>query len=241
MKTAMILAAGRGERLKPLTNVLPKALCLLKGKALIEYHLLKLKAAGFERVLINHAHLGGQIRQQLGNGSAWNLDLQYLPEPPGGLETGGGIYNALPFLGSSPFLVINADVFIDLDLSQFNFPPEAKLGHLLLVKAPALDYSADFGLDQAGWTQEKKQGWASLDKRLYTFSGLAYYHPAFFAKAKPGRYSVRSLLYENILAQRISAEVYEGTWVDIGSPARLAFAENILNIQTQHANISQTV
>ncbi|MBY0377209.1 MAG: NTP transferase domain-containing protein, partial [Gammaproteobacteria bacterium] len=116
MKTAMILAAGRGDRLKPLTEKQPKAMCLVQQKPLIEHHVARLAELGFERIVINHAYLGSQIRRHLGTGSKWGIEICYAPEPPGGLETGGGIYNALPLLGKQPFVTVNADVFTD-----FNF------------------------------------------------------------------------------------------------------------------------
>jgi N-acetyl-alpha-D-muramate 1-phosphate uridylyltransferase len=213
MKTAFILAAGRGERLKPLTNTCPKALCVIHGIPLITHHIQKLVQAGIFRICINHAYLGGKIRQYLGNGQALGADIVYIPEPPGGLETGGGIVHALPLLGTDPFIVVNADIFTDYDFATLKIPTPY-LGHLVLVpKNPKLQHSGDFGLTS-------NQRLCNTNKD-YTFSGIAAYKPELFTDCTLGRYSVIPLIRRSTEAHRISGEIYSGVWFDIGSPERL--------------------
>ncbi|WP_019215971.1 N-acetylmuramate alpha-1-phosphate uridylyltransferase MurU [Legionella tunisiensis] len=213
MKTAMILAAGRGVRLKPLTDQVPKAMCQVHNKPLIEYHVEKLAKSGFERIVINHAYLGGQIRQHLGNGTRWGVEICYSPEPPGGLETGGGIHAALPLLGNTPFITVNADIFTDYDFSQLSLAEET-MAHLVLVPNPQHN-QGDFGLgNQQRLTNQK----------LYTFAGITCYRPEAFEQCKTGRYSVVSLLRDLTSRNLASGELYQGLWIDIGSSERLKFA-----------------
>jgi MurNAc alpha-1-phosphate uridylyltransferase len=213
MKTAMILAAGRGERLKPLTEIKPKALCVVKDKPLIEHHVLNLARAGFEKVIINHAYLGGQIRQHLGNGTRWGIDICYSPEPPGGLETGGGIVNALPLLGNQPFITVNADIYTDFDFAQLQ-PAEANSIHVILVnKNPTLKHHGDFGLvNQMQLTNANRE---------YTLAGICCYHPQVFMECNQGRYSVAPIIRDYAEQNKATASVYDGMWFDIGSLERL--------------------
>jgi MurNAc alpha-1-phosphate uridylyltransferase len=212
MKTAMILAAGRGERLKPFTERTPKALCIIKNKPLIEHHVINLAKAGFERIIINHAYLGGQIRQHLGNGARWGIEICYSPEPPGGLETGGGIVNALPLLGDQPFVTVNADIYTDFDFTHLN-PLEKNSIHVILVnKNPALKHHGDFGLVNQYQLSTNPE---------YTLAGICCYHPTVFADCKQGRYSVVPLIKHYAQQNRATASVYEGIWFDIGSVERL--------------------
>ena len=215
MKTAMILAAGRGERLKPITETRPKALCFIHNKPLIQYHLERLAQAGFKRVIINHAYLGGQIRAYLGDGSAWGLSIQYSPEPPGGLETGGGIVNALALLGDEPFVTVNADILTNYDFLSLKLPKNS-LAHLVLIKKPPYYQQGDFSLSASGLLENTPP--------TYTFSGIACYDPIFFHYAKPGRYSVTPMLRLCAEAKQATAEVFDGEWSDIGSPDRLLLA-----------------
>lgn len=217
MKTAMILAAGRGERLKPLTDKLPKAMCLVQEKPLIEHHVTKLAAAGFERIVINHAYLGSQIRRHLGNGSKWNLEICYTPEPPGGLETGGGIFNALPLLGEEPFVTVNADIYTNFDFRLLKLQ-EGIMTHLILVKNPEHNVRGDFDL-----TCEKH---LSNKNKRYTYSGIAYYRPETFQFSEIGRYSVVSLWRDLANQKLATGELFEGLWVDIGTVERLRFANS---------------
>ena len=219
MKTAMILAAGRGERLRPLTDLMPKALCKVHGIALIEYHITHLARAGFNRIVINHAYFGGQIRRLLGHGDRFGIEICYAPEPPGGLETGGGIFNALPLLGEEPFVTVNADVFTDFDFVQLALPIHS-CAHLVLINKPDYQSQGDFGLSSTGLLDN--------NHRQYTFAGIACYQPAFFHGSKPGRYSVTPLLRQLANEGRATGEFYTGTWIDIGSPARLILAQSLL-------------
>ena len=220
MKTAMILAAGQGTRLRPLTNLIPKALCPLRGQPLIAYHLNHLIKAGFERVIINHAHLGGQIRQWVTSQDFPNLDIHFSPEPPGALETGGGIVQALDLLGDQPFLTLNADIFSDYDLSKICLN-QPYMMHAVLVPKPSYRSHGDFGLSANGLLQNQDSS--------YVFSGIATYHPKFFNQAPSGRYSVSSAIREAALKGLVSAELYSGFWFDIGSAEQWAMAEKLLS------------
>jgi MurNAc alpha-1-phosphate uridylyltransferase len=217
MKTALILAAGRGERLRPITDSRPKALCIVQNKPIIEYHVANLAKAGFERIVINHAYLGGQIRHYLGTGSRFGVEICYSPEPPGGLETGGGIVYALPLLGKEPFLTVNADIVTDYNFSLLTRPNNS-LAHVVLVNKPTYLKHADFGLC--------KNNLLDNTNRQYTFPGIACYHPELFRARKLGRYSVTPILRQLAIDQRATGELYTGKWLDIGTPERLELANN---------------
>lgn len=216
MKTAMILAAGRGERLKPLTDVQPKALCVVRNKPLIEHHVINLANAGFERLVINHAYLGGQIRQHLGNGERWGVEICYSPEPPGGLETGGGIVNALPLLGNQPFITVNADIYTDFDFSQLRPAGNNSIHVILVNKNPSLNHHGDFGL-----INQNQLTNASTE---YILAGICCYHPQVFANCEQGRYSVAPIIRQYAEQSRATASIYNGIWFDIGSLERLRAA-----------------
>lgn len=223
MKSALIFAAGRGERLYPITRYIPKALCPIKGIPVIEYHIIKLQQAGIERLFINHAYLGEQIKQHLGNGARFDLEITYLPEPPGGFETGGTLLTLLPYLSGEPFITINADIYTDYDFSMLSAPHPTLAAHLVLVPQVNIHRVANFGLSE--------EGLLTLDTPEFIFSGIAVYHPAWFSAEKFRRFSVSSLLREWTRQQKISGELYSGTWVDIGTPARLKYLENLLNAE----------
>lgn len=227
MKTAMILAAGRGERLKPLTEKLPKAMCLVDKRPLIEHHVEKLAGSGFERIVINHAYLGEQIRRHLGNGAKWGVEICYSPEPPGGLETGGGIYNALAMLGKNPFVTVNADVFTDFDFSSLSLK-DGIMTNLILVNNPKHNSCGDFDLTD--------QHLLSNQVKRYTFAGIACYRPEAFQQCRVGRYSVVPLLHGLIAEKLATGEVYQGLWVDIGSSERLKFANSLGRAPGQENN-----
>lgn len=211
----MILAAGRGERLKPLTNTTPKALCQVANRPIIDYQLQKLAAAGFEKVVINHAYLGWKIRDYLQNRPKLNLEIVFSPEPPGGLETGGGIYHALKHFNNQAFAVINADIYSDYDLGQIHLP-DTSLAHLILTKTPK-GQRADFGLNKNQLVNNPKK---------YTFSGIACYSPEFFEDANSGRYSVTPILRKLATQNKISGELFTGSWIDIGTIEKLNLANN---------------
>ena len=223
MKTAMILAAGRGERLRPLTEKIPKALCQIRGKPLIEHHVLNLAKAGFTHLVINHAYLGGQIRQHLGRGERFGVNISYSPEPPGGLETGGGIVNARRLLGDEPFLTVNADIYTDFDFSTLEPPIQHDIHVILVPKAPHLGHYGDFGMEGHMLKNTERQ---------YTLAGICYYQPQVFAQCSQGRYSVTSILRQSASQHKVSAVLHNGLWSDIGSLQRL----HALNAQLQEGS-----
>lgn len=209
----MILAAGRGERMRPLTDRTPKPLLPVAGKPLIVWHLERLARAGIHDIVINHAHLGEQIEVLLGDGAAWGVQIQYSTEPAGALETAGGIANALPLLGNEPFLVINGDIFCDWDFGHAR--PCNQLAHLILVDNPLHHPAGDFTL------VDQKVGIGGTAQ--LTFSGIGIYRPELFAGIVCGQSAkLAPLLHEAITAGRISGEHHHGRWVDVGTPERLA-------------------
>lgn len=209
---AMILAAGRGERLRPLTDQLPKPLVPIAGKPLIEYHLSALAAAGFREVVINQGHLGSQLPEALDNGQRWGINIHWSDEQPEALETGGGIFKALPLLGSSPFLVINGDVWTDYPLARLR-AVKCDWAHLVMVPNPAHNPTGDFALEGARITEEG-------EPRL-TFSGIGVYHPRLFSSCEAGKFSIVPLLRSAMTNHLVTGEKFTGAWDDIGSPERL--------------------
>jgi MurNAc alpha-1-phosphate uridylyltransferase len=212
-RIAMILAAGRGERMRPLTDRLPKPLLEVRGKALIEYHLERVARAGITQVVVNLAWLGSMIRDRLGDGSRYGLRIAYSEESPRALETAGGIFRALPLLGKEPFLVLNGDVFTDFPASGATLG-EDRDAHLVLVPNPPQHPQGDFGLEQALAVPGGSP--------RYTFSGIAVYRPEFFAGCVDGAFPLKPLLLRSMERQRCSAELYRGLWEDVGTPERLA-------------------
>lgn len=228
----MILAAGRGERMRPLTDALPKPLLRAGGKALIEYHLMNLAKSGFADVVINHAWLGKVIEDALGNGDQYGLTIHYSRESSG-LETAGGIANARTLLtgaeGRQPFFVVNGDIYCEYDfsrllplLARMQAGPDQMLAHLVLVDNPAHHTAGDFSLD-AGRV-------ISASQHSLTFSGIGLYQPALFDGITPGTPArLAPLLHQAIADQRISGEYYQGMWMDVGTPDRLYFLDEQLN------------
>jgi len=211
---AIILAAGRGERMRPLTDHTPKPLLRVAGRPLIVHHLEGLRAAGVVDVVINTGHLGEQLPAALGNGDAWGVRIAWSPEPPGALETGGGIYQALPLLGSEPFMVVNGDIWTDYPFARLPEAP-AGLAHLVLVDNPSHHAEGDFALLESGLVVEHAR------PRL-TFSGISVLHPALFHDCRPGRFPLGPLLRRAMAVGAVSGEHYSGGWRDIGTPERLA-------------------
>jgi N-acetyl-alpha-D-muramate 1-phosphate uridylyltransferase len=213
---AMILAAGRGERMRPLTDTLPKPLLEVHGKPLIVWHLEKLAKSGFKDIVINIAHLGFKIPETLGDGSKYGVNITYSDEQnEGALESAGGIVKALPLLGDEPFLVVNGDVFCDYNFNA-DFDIGDKLAHLILVPNPEHNPNGDFGLKDALVLNN--------DKTKYTFSGIGYYSPKLFSELAYGKSALTPLLREKIKNEKINGELYKNMWHDIGTPQRL---ENI--------------
>jgi len=212
----MILAAGRGERMRPLTDFTPKPLLKIKGKALIAYHLEKLTLAGFEKIVINHHWLGEQIEMALGNGDKYGIKIKYSKEI-NILETGGGIVQALPLLGKEPFLVINGDIWCNLDFNEINLNIE-KLAYLFLVSNPEHNLKGDFGLEN-GFVINEPQ---------FTFSGIGIYHPNLFKDYEIKKLPLAPILRKEILEKNVTGEHFKGQWFDIGTPARLEMLETML-------------
>lgn len=216
---AMILAAGRGERMRPLTDSLPKPLLPVAGKPLIVWHLEKLALAGIRNVVINHAWLGNLIESHLGNGAQFGLNIRYSAEDTA-LETAGGIAKALPLLGADPFLVINGDVWCDWDVSQAHdlvaqFKKNTQHAWLLLVPNPLHHPQGDFELLASGII-------GSGNTDCHTFSGIGMYDPALFDSITPGQSAkLAPLLRQAISNHAVSGKLYTGTWVDVGTPERL--------------------
>lgn len=215
----MVLAAGRGERMRPLTDREPKPLLRVGGKRLIEYHLERLAAGGFREVVINTAWLGDQIRAALGAGGQYGLAITYSHEQPEALETGGGIFQALPLLGSHPFLLVNGDVWTDIDLGALRrAPPDDSLAHLVLVPNPPQHARGDFRLEPGLPWGRVSEG----EGLRHTYSGVGIYRPEFFEGCKPGKFPLLPLLRRAISRHALSGELHTGRWYDIGTPERLA-------------------
>ncbi|HHM06525.1 MAG TPA: nucleotidyltransferase family protein [Gammaproteobacteria bacterium] len=217
---AMILAAGRGERMRPLTNTLPKPLLTVAGKPLIHYHIEALRAAGITRLVINLAYRGAQIQAALGDGSRFGVQIQYSHEGPQPLETGGGILHALALLGDQPFIVVNGDIWTNYSYARLPARPPG-LAHLVLVDNPPHNPQGDFALRQG----RVHDG----DGVRLTYSGIGVYRPELFSSCAAGRFPLAPLLRRAIARGRVSAEHYTGTWFDIGTPARLAEVEQRLS------------
>lgn len=213
VERAMLLAAGRGERMRPLTDTVPKPLLTVRGKPLIVWHLERLARLGVKQVVINLAWLGDQVRAALGDGSRWQLQIHYSDEGAAALETGGGIFQALPWLGPQPFLVVNADVFTDLDFGLLRIAPDA-LAHLVLVANPMHHPHGDFALVNGRVQQDGGARW--------TYSGIGLYRPELFAGCSAGKFPLLPLLRRAIASQRLHGQVFEGAWNDVGSVERLA-------------------
>jgi N-acetyl-alpha-D-muramate 1-phosphate uridylyltransferase len=209
---AMILAAGRGERLGVLTKAKPKPLLEVGGESLIERHLRRLRAAGFDEVVINLSYLGELIRAALGDVSAWGQKISYSEEPSPALETGGGIINALSLFERERFLVVNADIY-----TEFDFSTLACDGHeaaMMLVPNPDHHPEGDFGVSTAGTM--------TIEGPHYTYGGVAVFSPSIFADFPPGRRPLRPILDAAIRRGVVRGAVYDGLWQDVGTPARLA-------------------
>jgi MurNAc alpha-1-phosphate uridylyltransferase len=215
----MVLAAGRGDRMRPLTDREPPPLLRVGGKRLIEWHLDRLAAGGFREIVVNTAWLGDMIPSAIGTGEQFGLSITYSHERPEALETGGGIFQALPLLGSAPFLLVNGDVWTDVDFGALRRdPPAGALAHLVLVRNPPQHPRGDFCL-----AESPRQGWLSEDEgSRHTYSGIGIYRPEFFEGCTPGRFPLLPLLLRAISRRALSGELHQGRWYDIGTPERLA-------------------
>ncbi len=226
---AMLLAAGRGERLRPLTDTVPTALVPVLGKPLIAWHLERLAAAGFRNAVVNVAHLGEKIVAALGDGTRFGLSLRYSREPEP-LETAGGIAAALPLLGAAPFLLVNADIYCEFDFRRLRgFALGRNLAHLVLVPNPPHRPAGDFAL-AGGQVLGKAEG---AERPRYTYAGLAVVSPQLVAAVKAGaKAPLAPLLYAAADRGELGGEAYEGLWQDVGTAARLAELESLLGSRT---------
>ncbi len=228
----MILAAGRGERMRPLTDNLPKPLLEVGGHRLIEYHLAALAKHGISEIVINLSWMGSRIREALGD-RRHGLTIRYSEEGAVPLGTGGGLFAALPLLGAEPFLVVNGDVWCDLALQSLK-PPAASLAHLVLVDNPEHHPGGDFGLDASG-------GIRPLPQRL-TYSGISVLDPRLFEACEAGVFPLKPLLDRAMEAGRLTGQRHTGTWTDVGTPARLAALDSLLRLgQAWHPVLSSPV
>ncbi len=211
-RAAMILAAGRGERMRPLTDATPKPLLVVRGRPLIEHHVLALARASVSPIVINLSWLGEQIRAYLGDGGRYGVAIRYSDEQPRALETAGGIFRALRLLGPGPIAVLNGDVFTDYPFGDLRIAADRD-AHLVLVDNPSHHPAGDFGLEGssvvAGGAQQ------------LTFAGIAVYRRQFFEGCSDGAFPLKPLLLRSIAAGRCSGERYDGRWADVGTPERL--------------------
>lgn len=216
---AMILAAGRGERLRPLTDTTPKPLIEVGGKPLIQWHIERLCAAGFSEIVVNVSWLKEQLVAFLGNGSRWGVLIRISEEPQGALDTGGGIFNALPLLGSEPFFVVNGDVFTDYPFATADLPGGDDLAHLVLVSGPARDFTLS----------GNRLGNTGTD--MLTYAGIGFYSPQLFASCHAGTFPLAPLIRNAADAGRAGGGLYTGRWHDIGTPERLASLRSELSTE----------
>jgi len=222
----MLLAAGRGERMRPLTETLPKPLLSVAGKALIEHTIMQLVSAGFTEMVINYAYLGHLIPQYLGDGRGLGAHICYSPEGDGALETAGGIINALPLLGERPFLVVNSDIATDFPFAELRqLKLNDDLAHLILVPNPAHHPQGDFSLTHAHRVH------TTADNARFTFSGIGVYQPELFSGIPVGIHKLAPLLHKAIAQARVSGTYYPGFWSDIGTPERLQALEIKLSLK----------
>jgi MurNAc alpha-1-phosphate uridylyltransferase len=210
---AMILAAGRGERLRPITDSVPKVLVEVCGEVLIDRHLRMLAEVGAQTVVINLGWLGDQIVEHVGSGEQFGVQVVYSPEYDNILETGGGICRALPMLGPDPFWVVNGDIYTDISLVEFPLCTDVD-GHLVLINTPAYKEKGDFDL------HDNLVRFSASP--MLTFSGIARYRPEFFANAGDGRFSLAPMLFAAAKAERLAGSLYTGIWDDVGTPERLS-------------------
>jgi N-acetyl-alpha-D-muramate 1-phosphate uridylyltransferase len=209
----MILAAGRGERMRPLTDQLPKPLLSVAGKPLLQYHIETLAAAGIRDIVINLAWKGAMIREVLGDGASLGAHLTYSDEGDTALETGGGVFKALPLLGEEPFIVVSGDIWTDFPLGRLvdGLRPE-DVAHFVVVPNPDFHTRGDFALSKGRLVPEGPR---------YTYANIGVFRPEFFAGCKPGKFAIAPLMFEWIARDRVSGELYEGRWRNVGTPQQL--------------------
>jgi len=220
---AMILAAGRGERMRPLTDAMPKPLLTVGGKPLIQYHIESLAVAGVREIVINLAWKGAQLREVLGNGARFGVNIVYSDEGDAALETGGGIFNALSLLGPDPFLVVSGDIWTDYPLIRAAAPLAAgDVAHFVVVPNPDFHRRGDFGLRGSRLTEQGER---------HTYANVGAFRPEFFDGCKPGRFALAPLMHEWIGKGRVGGELYHGRWYNVGTPAQLEQLDRELRTQ----------
>jgi len=220
---AMILAAGEGRRMRPLTEHTPKPLLEVASKSLIEWHIERVVRAGIKDIVINIAHLGEQIPKALGDGSKWGVRLHYSDErAEGGLETAGGIIKALDLLGDEPFWVINGDVWCDYEIDSSKTLIDGALAHLVLVPNPPHNPKGDFDIED-GFV---------VDKPAYTFAGIGLYSPKMFEGMRVSKKPLAPILRECMLDKKVTGEIFYGRWYDIGTPQRLKEINTLMSINS---------
>jgi N-acetyl-alpha-D-muramate 1-phosphate uridylyltransferase len=230
---AMILAAGRGERMRPLTERLPKPLLEVGGHRLIEYHLASLARQGIREVVVNLSWHGERIREALADGAAHGLTLRYSEEGPEPLGTGGGLFAALPLLGEGPFLVVNGDVWSDFALDALR-APAASLAHLVLVPNPEHHPGGDFGIGPDGRLHD--------DAGRLTFAGISILHPRLFEGCEGGFFPLKPLLERAMRSGQLTGQRHGGAWCDVGTPSRLAALDSELRLgKRRHPVLSSPV
>lgn len=229
---AMILAAGRGERMRPLTDHTPKPLLQTAGKPLIEHLILQLVSAGFTDIIINTAHLGEQIPATLGTGEHLGAKLSYSHEGKQALETAGGIIRALPLLGDQPFLVVSGDIATDFDFAKLRIQP-LKMMHLVLINNPPHHTEGDFHLTNNG-----QLSITNIPK--LTFSGIGVYHPGLFQGIPEGIIKLRPIIEQAILENNAFGEHFTGFWMDIGTPERLSALDRHYAIKNSNNTANQS-
>jgi MurNAc alpha-1-phosphate uridylyltransferase len=215
---AMILAAGRGERMRPLTDTSPKPLLEVGGKPLIEYHIERLAAVGIRDLVINLAWLGAKLREAIGDGERFGVRIQYSDEGDEALETGGGICKALPLLGSEPFIVVSGDVWTDFPFESLRLGT-GDLAHFVLVPNPEFHMKGDFGLERGRITENAPK---------YTYANIGLFSPAFFDGCTVEKFPLRRPMTKWIAAGKVSGELYRGTWHNVGTPAQLDALDRVL-------------
>ncbi len=218
---AMILAAGRGERLRPHTDITPKPLIQVGQHRLIEYHLLNLARAGVEDVIINISWLADQIKDTLGDGRNYSITISYSDEGEEALETAGGIINALPLLDTTPFIIINGDIWCDYDITALASKQLDQEAHLVLVKNPEHNTGGDFAIENGLISNNGKD--------MLTYSGIGLYSAELFAGTQPGKRALAPILRRKAEENKISGEFYNGKWIDIGTIERLAQLRSFLS------------
>ena len=214
---AMILAAGRGERMGALTALQPKPLLAIGDRPLIEHHVTRLAASGIGEIVINLSYRGGQIRKHLGDGARFGVSIAYSEEGEPPLETGGGIVHALPLLGLESFLLVNSDVFTSFDFAGLVDGPQQQM--IVLVPNPTHNPRGDFGIDA--------QGYVTAAAPLLTYAGIAVFDPKAFAGLAPGRRPLKPWLDAAIARRELRGQAFDGLWLDVGTPDRLEEARSI--------------